>query len=70
MNTLEILVTCLVLSLDCFVVMMARGAMMNPQEHRRSLMNSLIFAGSSLLMIVLDSGISSKSFRGTSRRKL
>lgn len=33
MNTLEILVTCLALSLDCFVVMMARGAMMNPQEH-------------------------------------
>lgn len=29
--------------------------MMNPQEHRRSLMNSLIFAGSSLLMIVLGS---------------
>ena len=55
MNTLEILVTCLALSLDCFVVMMARGAMMNPQEHRRSLMNSLIFAGSSLLMIVLGS---------------
>lgn len=35
--------------------MMARGAMMNPQEHRRSLINSLIFAGSSLLMIVLGS---------------
>lgn len=55
MNTIEILVTCLALSLDCFVVMMARGAMMNPQEHRRSLINSLIFAGSSLLMIVLGS---------------
>ena len=25
MNTIEILVTCLALSLDCFVVMMARG---------------------------------------------
>ena len=46
MNTIEILVTCLALSLDCFVVMMARGAMMNPPEHRRSLINSLIFAGS------------------------
>ena len=55
MNTIEILVTCLALSLDCFVVMMARGAMMNPQEHRRSLINGLIFAGSSLLMIVLGS---------------
>ena len=55
MNTIEILVTCLALSLGCFVVMMARGAMMNPQEHRRSLINSLIFAGSSLLMIVLGS---------------
>ena len=55
MNTIEILVTCLALSLDCFVVMMARGAVMNPQEHRRSLINSFIFAGSSLLMIVLGS---------------
>ena len=49
MNTIEILVTCLALSLDCFVVMMARGAVMNPQEHRRSLINSFI------LMIVLGS---------------
>ena len=40
MNTIEILVTCLALSLDCFVVMMARGAVMNPQEHRRSLIKS------------------------------
>ena len=55
MNTIEILVTCLALSLDCFVVMMARGAVMNPQVHRRSLINSFIFAGSSLLMIVLGS---------------
>ena len=55
MNTLELVVTCLALSLDCFVVMMGRGALMNPQEHRRSPVNSLIFSGCSLAVIILGS---------------
>lgn len=53
MNTLELLITCVALSFDCFVIMMAKGAGMNQQEHRRSVANSLIFALTSLLMIVL-----------------
>ena len=55
MNTLELVITCLALSLDCFVVMMGRGAVMNPQEHRRSPINSLIFSGCTLLVILLGS---------------
>ena len=53
MSTIELIITCLGLSLDCFVVMMARGALVNQQEHRRSIANSLVFAVVSLMMLMI-----------------